>query len=62
MAGVVDIFHHDRAPHLARIVDDDVTEAQKPLGNAGPYGDVLDFAQGDVARRASNQARVNLQL
>ena len=62
MAGTVDVVHDYRTTDVAGVVDDDVAEAHQALRNAGGNSHVLNFAQGDVFRGASDQACVDLQF
>ena len=58
----VDVLQDGRAAYLAGVIDHHVAEPKHPLPDAGRNRYVLDFAQGNVARRAGNQTVINLQL
>src|SRR6185436_16911618 len=62
MGRLADVVHYDRAAQFTGVVDDDVTEAHYSLWNRGRDSDVLDFAQRDVFRSPSDEARVDLKL
>src|SRR5215213_1610591 len=62
VARLADVVQDDRAANLARVVDDDVTKAHQPLRNACRDGHILDFAQWNIFRRASDQASVDLEF
>ena len=61
MAWTADVVHHYRTAKLAGVVDDDVAEAHQSLRNTGGDGHVLNFAQRNVFRRASDEAGVDLE-
>ena len=62
MARLTDVVEDGRAPEFARIVDNEVAEAQEPLGNTGRHRDVLDLAKRNVSRGSRDEARINLYL
>ena len=62
MARRVDVPHYGGAAGVARVVDNDVAEAEQALRNTGGNGHVLHLAQRNVAGRTSNEAGVDLQL
>ena len=62
MARLADVVEYGRATKLASVINDEIAEAQEPLGNAGRNCDVLDLAEWDVSRRSGDEARINLDL
>src|SRR5687767_10483270 len=57
-----DVAQDGRAGAVARVVHDDVAEAEQTLRDGGRDRDVLYVAQGDVARRPRDEAFVYLYL
>src|SRR5215213_2387420 len=62
LARVVYVAHGGRAAQLARVVYHDVAVAEEPLEDGRRDGHVLYVPQGQVARRACDEALVNLYL
>ena len=62
MAGIADVVQDCRSALLAGIVHNNIAKAEESLRNAGRYSDVLNLAEGNVARRSGNQAGVDLNL
>jgi hypothetical protein len=62
MSRRADVVHHDRSTNFAGIVDNDVAETHDPLRNARGNGDVLDFAERNVASSARHQSPVDLEF
>ena len=54
MTRTADVVHDDRAANLAGVVDDDVAKTHQALWNAGGDSYVLDFAERNVFRGASD--------
>src|SRR2546423_9648135 len=59
---VGDVSQNGRAARLARVVNDEVTEAQEALEDSRGDGHVLNVSQRDVARRLRDKPLVNLYL
>ena len=57
-----DVVKDRGAAHFAGVVDDQIAKTEESLRNAGGNGDVLNFRERNVARRASDQASVNLDF
>src|SRR5438045_6530142 len=59
---VGDVAEDGRAARLARVVNDEVAEAQEALEDGRGDGHVLNVSQRDVARRLRDEPLVNLDL
>src|SRR5438045_2897736 len=59
---VGNVSEDGRAAGLARVVNDEVAEAQEALRDGRGDGHVLNVSQRDVARRTRDEALVNLYL
>ncbi len=62
MARIGDVVQDGSTAQFTCVIHDDVAKTKNTLRNAGRNGDVLYFAQGDVARSAGYQTRVNFQF
>src|SRR5688572_26015240 len=58
----VDVPHYGGATGVARVVDNDVAEAEEALRNTRGNSHVLHLAQRNVAGGAGDQTGVDLQL
>lgn len=62
MARIGNVVKDGDSSCVAGVVDDEIAKPEDSLRNAGRNGDVLNLAEGNIARRAGNQARVDFDF
>ena len=62
MAGFADVMEDCRTADLARVVDQQIAEAEYSLRNTGGNCHVLNLAEGDIASGAGNQTGIDLNF
>ncbi len=62
VARIADVVKERFSAHFTGVIHDDIAKAEQPLGNARRDGDILNFAEGNVACRPGHQSGIDFDF